>query len=78
MSPSTSSVYAKRLQWSNQQILAAMKAVDSGGAINQDAREHGVPCSTLKYRLSGKVRHGNNQVPKVILLIKKSVNLGYF
>ena len=42
-SPSTSRVCAKRLQWSNQKLLAAATiAVESGSATNQAARKRGV------------------------------------
>ena len=41
-------------------MTAAMEAVQDGTAtsINQAARQHGVPASTLKDRLSGRVIHG--------------------
>ena len=48
----------KRKQWTNHQMEAAMKAVQSGGGINEAARDDGVPSSTLKDRIRGKVQHG--------------------
>ena len=49
---------AKRKQWTDSQMLAALKAVESGTGINKAAREHGVPATTLKDRVSGCVAHG--------------------
>ena len=39
---------AKRKQWTDSQILAALKAVESGTGVNKAACEHGVPATTLK------------------------------
>ena len=39
-------------------MLAALKAVESGTGNNKAAREHGVPATTLKDRVSGRVAHG--------------------
>ena len=54
----------KRKQWSNTSMQAAMKAVsDDGMSINKAAVLHGVPKTTLKDRLSGRVVHGTNLGP---------------
>ena len=54
----------KRKQWSNTSMQAAMKAVsDDGMSINKAAVLHGVPKTTLKDRLSGRVVHGTNPGP---------------
>ena len=54
----------KRKQWSNISMQAAMKAVsDDGMSINKAAVLHGVPKTTLKDRLSGRVVHGTNPGP---------------
>ena len=52
---------AKRMQWTRMQMEAAVRAVESGVSvsINRAARDHGVPPSTLKDRLSGRVVDGN-------------------
>ena len=51
--------FAKRLQWTNQSMEAAMEAVRKGTmSMNKAAKIHGVPCTTLKDRMSGKVVHG--------------------
>jgi transposase-like protein len=44
---------------------AAIKAVlrETAGSINAAARDHGVPPTTLKNRLSGRVIHGTNPGP---------------
>ena len=57
----------KLRQWTNEQMIAAMKAVEDGGAVGGAAREHGVPYSTLKNRVSGRVEHGTRPGPKPYL-----------
>ena len=50
---------SKRKQWSDAQMVAAIKAVQTGScSINRAAHDHGVPPSTLKDRISGRVLHG--------------------
>lgn len=51
---------AKRLQWSKAQMDAAIESVLSGTAIsiNRAAKDHGIPPTTLKDRLSGRVING--------------------
>ena len=44
-------------------MLAALKYVQDGSSINEAARVHGVPPSTLKDRVSGRVIHGRNPGP---------------
>ena len=47
---------SKRKQWTNEQMIAAMEAVETGeSGINRAAVDHGVPKTTLKNRLSGRV-----------------------
>ena len=54
----------KRKQWSNTSMQAVMKAVsDDGMSINKAAVLHGVPKTTLKDRLRGRVVHGTNPGP---------------
>ena len=48
-------------------MLAAIEAVENGCGPNQAAKEHGVPKSTLKDRLSGRVVHGTNPGPRPYL-----------
>ena len=68
-------------------MMAAMEAVQKGTSINKAAKLHGVPCTTLKDRLSGRVTHGVKPGPKPYLDPKeehaladhlvKSANVGY-
>ena len=54
----------KRKQWTNVQMCAAIKAIQNGaGSINRVALDHGVPPTTLKDRLSGRVIHGKKPGP---------------
>ena len=40
-------------------MIAAMEAVKSGKmGVNMAVLEHGIPTTTLKDRISGKVKHG--------------------
>ena len=65
LSPTTvSNRPSMRKQWSDEQMLAAIEAVENGCGPNQAAKEHGVPKSTLKDRLSGRVVHGTNPSPE--------------
>lgn len=48
-------------------MLAAIEAVENGCGPNQAAKEHGVPKSTLKDRLSGRVVHGTKPGPRPYL-----------
>ena len=64
-----------------------MEAVLSGGGINRAVMEHGIPRTTLKDCLSGRVGHGANPGPAPYLnreeeselgvFIKKSTSIGY-
>ena len=47
----------KHKQWNEAQMLSAIETAMSGVSANQAARQHGVPPSTLKDRLSGRVLH---------------------
>jgi len=50
--------------WTNQQMLAAMKSVQEGKfGVNEAAKQHGIPPTTLKDRLSGRVQHGTKPGP---------------
>ena len=55
-----------------------MKAVKDGGGVNRAAHDHGVPSSTLKDRLSGKVVHGTKPGPKPYLNSTEEKELGTF
>ena len=50
---------AKRKKWTDAKMKAEMKSVmDESLSANRVADLHGVPQSTLKDRLSGRVIHG--------------------
>ena len=58
----------RRKKWTDEQMTAAMDAVDEGVCgVNHAAMLHGVPKTTLKNRLSGRVAHGINPGPKPYL-----------
>ena len=48
--------------------MEAMEAVETGeSGINRAAVDHGVPKTTLKNRLSGRVKHGKKPGPECYL-----------
>ena len=58
----------KRKLWTNEQMEAAMLSVGNGEmSANKTADLHGVPRSTLKDRLNGRVEHGRNPGPRPYL-----------
>ena len=60
-------------------MLQAMEAVKSGSiGMNRAAIEHGVPRTTLKDRLSGRVIHGTNIGPKPYLTQEEEKQLVEF
>ena len=67
---------AKRKQWTELQMTAAMAAMDgSGKSINRIALEHGVPPLTLRDRLSGRVIHGTKPGPVPYLNVTEEEEL---
>ena len=64
--------------WTNEQMELAMKAVEAGSLINQAAFDHGVPPTTLKDRLSGRVKHGDKPGPKQYLSSEEETELAAF
>ena len=55
-----------------------MKAVEEGLGINKASGDHGVPASTLKDRVSGRVKHGVKPGPKPYLCLVEEQELGSF
>ena len=53
----------QRKQWTDSEMLAAIEDVKQGMSCNHAADTHGVPRSTLKDRISGRVIHGKNPGP---------------
>ena len=67
---------SKRRQWSERQMLAALDSVIKDGLSgNKAAVLHGVPPSTLKDRLSGRVAHGKKPGPAPYLTSKEEKEL---
>lgn len=67
---------AKRKKWTDEQMKAAMKSViDDSLSANRAADLHGVPRSTLKDRLSGRVIHGTKPGPKPYLTVDEEAEL---
>ena len=59
---------SKRKQWSDQQIRDAIEAASTGDvSANKAADVYGVPRSTLKDRLKGRVVHGVKPGPRTYL-----------
>ncbi|XP_065896174.1 uncharacterized protein [Dysidea avara] len=54
----------RRKQWTNEQMKNAMEAVETTTCgVNEAARVYGVPATTLKDRVSGRVKHGTKSGP---------------
>ena len=65
-----------RKLWTEAQMSGALKSVlDDGVSRNKAAMMHGVPCSTLKDRLSGRVIHGRKPGPKPYLNVDEEQEL---
>jgi hypothetical protein len=83
----TSSGPTKRKQWAEDAMAAAISAVKSGVTVKRAADDHGVPVSTLRDRISGRVVHGTKPGPKPYLsgeeekelssFLKSCANVGY-
>ena len=60
----------------DEQMKAAMKnVIDDSLSANRAADLHGVPRSTLKDRLSGRVIHGTKPGPKPYLTVDEEAEL---
>ena len=58
----------KLRQWDDESMVSAMDTVANGElGVNQAALEFGVPKTSLKDRLLGRVMHGTNIGPKPYL-----------
>ena len=69
---------AKRKQWTNEAMVAALEAVKQGETILRAARTHGVPRTTLQDRVHGKVTHGAKPGPKPYLAPAEEKELSLF
>lgn len=78
-SPPAGNRPTKLKTWSNSAMISAIDAVKSGKmTANKAARFHEVPPSTLKDRLSGKVKHGANPGPSPYLSKEEETELRDF
>ena len=68
----------KRKTWTQESMAAALKTVAEGTGVNKAARDHGVPATTLRDRVSGKVKVGSKPGPKPYLEPKEEKELGSF
>ena len=69
---------AVRKQWSEEQMLAAIEDVADGVPQNRAADLHGVPRTTLKDRVSGRVLHGTKPGPIPYLSSNEESELASF
>ena len=69
---------SKRKQWTNEQMARALMAVSEGMPANKAAGTYGVPKSTLKDRVSGRVVHGCKPGPRPYLEHKEEKELTDF
>ena len=66
----------RRKQWTAEQMDAALYSVMHNGLSGNKAADlHGVPRSTLKDRLSGRVKHGTKSGPKPYLTVEEEAEL---
>ena len=69
---------SKRKQWADEEMAAAISAVKNGMTIKRPAKEHGVPPSTLRDRINGRVVHGTKPGPRPYLSLDEEKELGSF
>ena len=69
----------KRKLWDENAMIRAMEAVKSGEmGVNRAALEYGVPKTSLKDRISGRVKHGKNPGPCPLLTNEEENELASF
>ena len=69
----------QRKLWDNESMIMAIEAVkDIIMGVNQAAKEHGVPATPLKDRLSGRVEHGKRSGPMPYLTSQEEDELATF
>ena len=74
--PKKSNRSLKRKQWTDEQMLAAIESVQTDHMSGNKAADlHGVPRSTLKDRLSGRVSHGTKSGPVPYLSVTEEEEL---
>ena len=70
-------VAKKRKEWNNENMTAALKAVEDGENLSRAARDHGIPKTTLYDRVSGKVVRGVNPGPRPYLTPRRGERAWY-
>ncbi len=74
--PTVSAPVKRRKQWSDQTMLMAMNSVRDGRmGVNEAARTYGLPPSTLKDRVNGRVAHGTLPGPRSYLTEEEEKSL---
>jgi len=69
----------RRKLWDDQSMISAMTAVTSNEmGVNEAAAQHNVPPTTLKNRLSGRVKHGTKPGPRGYLTTEEEEELSEF
>ena len=68
---------SKRKEWTEKQMQAALDDVKRGVSGNRAADFNGIPRSTLKDRLSGRVVHGTNPGPVPYLTTDEETDLAH-
>ena len=69
----------KLWDWTNEAMVRAMDAVKRGEmGVNRAALEHGVPRTSLKDRLAGRVVHGTKMGPKPYLMQKRKNSMNFW
>ena len=72
-------VYEKRHKWDDRSMVEAMEVVKSGRlGVNRATNEYNVPKTTLKDRISGRVKHGSNPGRQPYLTSSKENELENF
>ena len=84
----TTAPTTKRKQWTETQMIKAIEAVKSRkSGVNRAARDHGIPATTLKDRLSGRVKENchpgpsryltENEENELSTFVKDCASIGY-
>ena len=69
----------KRKLWNDNSMIEAMEAVKAGRLdVNKAAEAYNVPKTTLKNRLSGRVKHGTKLGPVLYLTSSEETELANF
>ena len=67
----------KRKEWNDENMRAALKAVQDRESVSRAARDHGIPKTTLYDRISGKFVHGISR-PRPYLTPGEEKELGIY